>query len=63
MISYRFLSNGRVHYSYPKNLESAFRVAARDHEAGKTVDQIMDENRKYNRQEILTICKRLGLLR
>ena len=64
MVTYRSLSlHGRVHYSYLNTLEEALRLAARDHNYGKIADEIVDDNRRYNRQEILKICDHMGLLR
>lgn len=64
MVIYRCLNQrGRVCYKYPANLDEALRLAARDHNYGNTVDEILDNNRRYNRQEILGICDRMGLLR
>lgn len=64
MVTYRSLSaRGRVHYSYLNTLDEALRLAARDHNYGKIVDEIVDNNRRYNRQEILNICDNMGLLR
>lgn len=63
MVVYRYLYNGRMRYSYPETFDEAIRRAARDHNEGKLVDQIRDDNRVYNRQEILSICDNSGLLR
>lgn len=64
MVTYRSLSaHGRVHYSYHNTLDEALRHAAQDHNYGKLVDEIVDNNRRYNRQEVINLCDRMGLLR
>ena len=63
MVTYRYINRGRVRYAYPQTLQEAVQLAARDHNNGKIVDEIVDNKRRYNRQEILTICNNLGLLR
>ena len=64
MVTYRSLSaHGRVHYSYFNTLNEALRQAAQDHNYGKIVDEIVDNNRRYNRQEVINLCDRMGLLR
>lgn len=64
MVILRSMSrHGRMESSYRDTLDEALRLAARRHNDGKIVDEIIDNNRRYNRQEILLMCDDLGLLR
>lgn len=55
--------HGRIENTYHDTLDEALRLAARRHNDGKIVDEILDNNRRYNRQEVLLMCDNLGLLR
>ena len=52
-----------MYYNSYDNLEEALKQAARDHNRGAVADEIIDNNRKYNHQEIIVLCNQLGLLR
>ena len=57
MITYRCISRGRTRYVYPATLSEALQLAARDHNNGRIVDEIVDNNRRYNIQKYLTFYK------